>query len=744
MTRSARVEIGTRLRYAGREWLVVAQPAHHLRLRDNEGVEITAIWASVLQAHDYAVLGLEEPPLDRYQTMFDALPRDVQEKAQKLARHVQEVLYGTCERGGPVHPDYDPALYSQNERVRRKVAELRAEDPASKVSERQIQRWIAAYQQNGRGIFGLVDRRHLRIASPHSAGDHLIMRAIDKVQEDLEGQSDVTLGELRRLTINKLRVQGQLAGAEGEGPGRVRMPARTKFAELVRATAPTLFKTARQRESILSNLKKRPFGRARGDRPGQVVLLDYTRIDLMAISEIDGSPLRLKLLIAIDLWSRAIVSWDLVEAEPSGLDATRLVIGILFPKLWHPDWPGASRWPYTGVPEQIVIEAFGLDADVQLAASPPLLPELLIVDGGKIFIGSPLEALADEFHFDFRFARPFKGSDKAHVEALFGTLRERFAEAIVGYTGPSVEHRGREAQPYHTRTELMTLIGEMITSEYNERAHDACFDPLRPKVKISPNRMLDLGLQMQGFFTVPRSRNAYYLSLRREKRRIGENGVTIRYRRYDGPELNPYRGSKSPYPELEGQWPFLVDPRDPSYIFFQDPYPPEGEQAVYHALPWVDIDHPSRPFQDLLYESASAAFREHGFNNHRAMDDRRDERRNLYDTRVAGERQQLRGQLMDELLKLNRKPEGGQLGRAERNAQSRQQAAQRDREAALGAEAPPPLERPVPLEPTEPLTRKVVIPHTRGLQTLDPGDHGGLYDDLKDLLSAEDDEEDDP
>ncbi|THF69971.1 hypothetical protein E7T06_09445 [Deinococcus sp. Arct2-2] len=744
MTRAAQVEIGTRLRYAGREWKVVAQPAHDLRLRDDEGVEITAVWASVLQAHDYAVVGLEEPPLDRYQAMFDMLPREVQEKAQKLARHVLEVLHGTSERGGPIHPDYDPALFSQNARVRRKVAELRAEDPASKVSERQIHRWIAAYQHNNRGVFGLVDRRHLRIANPHSASDHLIMRAIDKVQDDLEGRSDVTLDELRRLTTQKLRAQNQLAGDEGEGPGKVRPPARTKFAELVRATAPTLFKTARQRDSIRSNLKKRPFGRARADRPGQIVLLDYTRLDLSAISEVDGTELRLSLLIALDLWSRAIVSWDLVEAEPAGRDATGLVIGILFPKVWHPDWPSASRWPYTGVPEEIVIEAFGLDADLHLAASPPLLVELLVVDGGKIFIGSYLEALADDYTFDFRFARPLKGSDKSHVETLFGTLRERFAESLWGYVGPNVQKRGKDVRGYHTRTELMSLIGAVITSEYNERSHDACFDPLRPKLKLSPNQMLELGLKMQGFLTVPRSRNAYYLSLRREKRRIGENGVTIQYRRYDGPELNPYRQAASPYPELEGKWPFLIDPRDPSYIFFQDPYPADGAEPVYHALPWVDIDHPSRPFQDLLYESASASFRQHGFNNHQAIDNRRDERRNLYDTRLAQERRQARAEALEVLLKLNRKPEGGKLGRTERNEQSRQQAAQRERAAALGVEAPPPLERPAPLEAAEPLTRAVVIPHSRGQQTLDRDDRAGLYDDLKDLLNAAAAEEDEP
>lgn len=693
MTRAATVDVGTRLHYAGRDWTVIDQPAFNVRLRDDRGLEITANWGSILQAPDYAVLGLEEAPPHPYQVMFDALPHEVRTKALRLERHVLEVLTGTQEKGGPVNPHYDPAAYSQNERVRRKVEELKGEDRDSKVDERRVKRWLAAYRENSSGVFALVDRRHLRVQESHSEADRVVMRAIDAVQADSRGRSDVSLDEIRRLTRNKLEAGGQLAGSESEEePGKARMPARTKFSELVRAVAPTLFKSARQRDSILANLKKRPFGRATADRPGQVVVLDYTRFDLRAISEVDGSELSLRLLIAVDLYSRAIVGWDLVEVEPRGVDATRLVIGILFPKLWHPSWPETSKWRYTGVPQEVVVAEFGLPEGTELAGPPPLLPEQLVIDGGKIFIGQHLHAVADEFGFDFRYARPYKGSDKAHVEVLFKTIRVRFAEGLRGYVGPNVQHRGKKVRGYHTRGELMRLVGEMITSEYNERCHDALYDPDRPKVKISPNRMLDLGLAMQGLFTVPRSRSAYYLALRPVKvKRIKENGVHLEYRRYDGPELNPYRGGGSPFTHLKGEWIFLVDDRDPSYIFFQDPL----ENGNFFPIPWADADHVARPFQDVLKAGAQETYAENGFENHDEIDARRDARRNRYDALMAEQDGQGRAEALERLLKLNDRPGGGKMDRVTRNAQAREGAAQQERAALLGTDAPPPLE-PLP------------------------------------------------
>ncbi|WP_104990682.1 DDE-type integrase/transposase/recombinase [Deinococcus sp. NW-56] len=693
MTRAATVDIGTRLRYAGRDWTIVAQPALNIGLRDDQGLEITATWGSILQAPDYAVLGLEENPPHPYHVMFASLPQEVRDRALVLERHVLEVLIGAQERGGPINPHYDPGALSQNERIRRKVEELRGENRDSKVSDRQVKRWLSAYQQSGQSAFGLVDRRHLRVRESHSEADRVVMRAIDEVQADLRGRSDVSLNEIRRLTRNKLEAGNQLAESEEDKvPDRVRMPARTKFSELVRVVAPTLFKSARQRDSILANLKKRPFGRATADRPGQVILLDYTRFDLRAISEVDGSELNLRLLIAQDLYSRAIVGWDLVEVEPRGVDATRLVIGILFPKLWHPAWPETSRWRYTGVPQEIIVTEFGLPDGTELAGPPPLLPEQLVIDGGKIFIGQHLHAVADEFGLDFRYARPYKGSDKAHVEVLFRTIRVRFAEGLRGYVGPNIQHRGKKVRGYHTRGELMRLVGEMITSEYNERCHDALYDPDRPKVKISPNRMLDLGLSMQGLFTVPRSRNAYYLALRPVKvRRIKENGVHLEYRRYDGPELNPYRGGRSPFTHLKGEWIFLIDDRDPSYIFFQDPL----EDGNFFPIPWVDADHLARPFQDVLKSGAWESHAENGFENHAEIDARRDARRNRYDALMAEQDRQGRAEAVKRLLKFNDKSGGGKLDRADRNTLARENAAQQGREALLGTEAPPPLE-PVP------------------------------------------------
>ncbi|MFK7602384.1 hypothetical protein ACI3L1_09265 [Deinococcus sp. SM5_A1] len=747
MSRATSVAIGTRLRYAGREWVIAAEPGLNVRLRDDQGQELNTTWASIIQASDYAVVSEEEPTHHPFELSFEALPFDIKAAARKLERHVLEILTGAQEPGGSLNSDYD-ASYSLNQRVQKKAEELKALGPEEAISERQLKRYLAAYQQNHRGVFGLVDRRHLRLQTPFSADDQVVMAAIDAVHTSLEGHSDVSLDEVRRLTRNELKRRGQLT-EDQPGAGKVRMPQRTRFCELLRAVAPTRFKTARQRDSILANLKKRPFGRATADRPGQVIVLDYTNFDLIVISEVDGSEIRLRLLIALDLWSRAIVSWDLVEVEPRGVDAARLVTGVIFPRLWHPSWPESAKWPYTGVPQEVVLHHFGLSADLHLAGPPPLAIEELVLDGGRVFVSAQLEVLADQFGITIRLARPYKGSDKSHIERLFRTIRIRFLEALRGYTGPNVQHRGRKVLGHHFRAELMAMIGEFITTEYNNRAHDSCYHPLRPKVKLSPNQMLELGLQTQGFLMVPRSRNAYYASLRQVRvRAIKENGIHLKHRRYDGPELNPYRGGQPPYnlqdnrrdgTPRDRRWLVLVDDRDPSYIFFPDPHS-AGDETVYHAIAWVDADHIGRPFMDALADASHDAYEEGGFDNHAEIDARRDARRDQYDSQIEAQGKERRDAIAT-LQSLNSRPagKGGKLPRTERNEQARQKAAQLDREVQLGANAPAPLP-PTPPPPPPHTAALNLADLTSGVHTVNLDDDINpwkLMDDLDDLDDTE-------
>ena len=75
-------------------------------------------------------------------------------------------------------------------------------------------------------------------------------------------------------------------------------------------------------------------------------------------------------------------------------------------------------------------------------------------------------------------------------------------------------------------------------------------------------------------------------------RTIQHYGVEIDGRRYDGPALNLYRGTKSPYAGAHaGRWPFMVDHDDVRTVFFQDP-----DTRTWHDLEWEHAPGLDAPF----------------------------------------------------------------------------------------------------------------------------------------------------
>lgn len=52
------------------------------------------------------------------------------------------------------------------------------------------------------------------------------------------------------------------------------------------------------------------------------------------------------------------------------------------------DWPAEAVWPPHGVPGSILVEHEALDPDSVFAATPAVVPETVVVDHGKIYVGS--------------------------------------------------------------------------------------------------------------------------------------------------------------------------------------------------------------------------------------------------------------------------------------------------------------------------------------------------------------------
>ncbi|WP_102128367.1 DDE-type integrase/transposase/recombinase [Deinococcus planocerae] len=675
MTLTARLTTGMRLLLEDREWRVELGPD----IRDGQVIlhapgeppRVIAL-TTLIAAPTFRML-TDAAPLSPYAAHFERLPHQVKAAALEREEHVLEVLTGF--RSGRRHPGrpeeplpaFDPASTPLlKDRIDAKAAVLG-------VNRRQVERWLQQYRDSGHHPFGLIDRRSVRLSNRLGAQAPALADALLRVAKDLEDASDVTFIRIRELVEDRLE---HLASKGLIEP--VKLPHQTTFIRLVDEFAPQLSRHAKRRRSEASRGQKRPFGKVVATRPGQLVVIDISPFDILVLSEVDGQPIRLRLVLAIDLYTRAIVAADLLETELKGVDVSSLLLDIVFPTLWHPSWPvlpEEARLPYVGIPEAILLQAHGLPDESVLANVPPMLPDAVVVDNGKVFLSSQFRELCRRLGCDIILARPLKGSDKAHIERLFLHVRTSLAERLKGYVGPHVLARGSRVAAFHFRFEVKYEVLRWITEYYNRRSHEGLAHPRLPKAKLSPVEMYDLGLAHAGYLTIPLGRDAYYLALRSVTRIIGDEGIRVDGRYHDSDVLNPYRHSTSPFVEFGGLWPVLVDDRDPTYVFFQEP-----ETGTWHALPDRDADWAARPFEGELLEQVKYTLAVRGFapDNHADVAAARRARQREYDARVKAAPPP--------------EPPDRPLPRAVRNDLARLDAAARDREARLSPSPIPPAQ----------------------------------------------------
>jgi len=593
-----RLEAGVAVRFQGASHQVVGyEPDGQIRLRDSHREERVMDPGDLVGDPGFGFEGQEAAPLSPAQAFWDRLDPEVQAGALEREEHVREVLTGhrlgkpDDRFPGEPHLAYQEGT-NREHRVHAKAAELG-------VSGRQIYRWISDYRASGHHPAALVSGHHTRTSSRLGDDELKISQAILRVARQRQEDADLSFTTLRGVVEREL---------EAMGHPDVSLPTHNTFNKLVRRFAPELTHNARRRRSEASRGTRRPFGKVVCVRPGQYVLIDITPFDLLARSEVDGRELRLRMVVAMDLYSRAIVAARLVEWEPQGVDVTTLLLDIIHPVRAHPSWPPLpedARLPYLGIPEGVMLAAHDMPEGTPLLNIPPVLPEAVVVDNGMVFLSGQFRDLCARLGTDIMLARPGTGSDKAHVERLFLHIRQSLAERLEGHVGPHVLARGRRPRALHFPWELQFELTQWVARYYNHRPHDGLCHPRAPKVKLTPVEMFAFGVSHAGHLTVPLGRDAYYLALRTELRLITDTGVRIDGAQYDSDVFNPYRNADSPYLELGKRWPVKVDPRDPTVIHFQDPL-----TLAWHEVPERDADWRSRPFQGELADRVKVVLEE--------------------------------------------------------------------------------------------------------------------------------------
>ncbi|WYB40028.1 transposase [Streptomyces sp. GD-15H] len=584
--RHRQVQLGAYVTFEGRAWQVAAVAGASVRLVD-EGGQTASVLASFLFADPaFAVVDSPAPGVVPWGLM-EAVPARERERALAWQRHIREIetgLPGGPGSGGMPRPAYDPEQRSMAEREQAKADEL-AQLGWPQVSRATVRRMRARYHAGG--LMGLIPRRQARATG---RADERVVAAVLEALRRQRGRSKGTLKGLRQLA-------GQIL-ADTHGPGVVKVPPPSTFNRLVRVLADPLEHPGRPARTATAT-PVRPFTPTVALRPGELVQVDTTRLDVMAVGE-DGHPVRPELTIALDVATRSVVAAVLREESTKAVDAALLLAEMAVPHPARPGWPAHLRLAHAAVPYDRLL---ALDARLeQAAARPVVVPETIIIDRGRVFVSAAFLAACETLGVGVQPAPPRSPAAKGAVERTFGSINSLFAQHVAGYTGSHVLERGIavEDEAHFTVAQLQELLDEWVTACWQHRPHDGLRHPVLPKKALAPNEMWSALLGTCGYVPLPLAGADYLELLPVRFHPVTGRGIRINYRTYDHAVLNEHRGRPCPTGP-GGKWEVHLNPHDVRQVYIRLP------DGRLHEIPWIHRDHVHAPMSETIWRRIRAA-----------------------------------------------------------------------------------------------------------------------------------------
>ncbi len=551
--RPAVLRPGDRVEFDGGEHQVLGLVGTAVRLRSGEGVEQVVLVSHLLSSAAFALLGHDDPVGLEPFGLLDGLPTEIVDAAREWERHVVEVETGLppgAEPGAVCRGGYDPVLTTVSQRAETKAAELG-------VSVRTVHSRRARYARQG--LWGLVDQRGAREVAVTGRAD---ARVVAAVREALDAETHTSTGTRTRLMR---RVVAQLESQHG--PGVVPLPGRSAFYRLIEAlaTGRHSFGSAVTRRQT-ANRPSGMFTPSFAARPGEQVQIDSTPIDVLVLLD-DGTPARVDLTIVVDMATRTICAAVLRPVGTKAVDAALLLARMLVPEPMRPGWSQALQMSASVMPHSRLLD---IDARMELAAARPVIvPDTITIDGGKVFVSETFTRACERLGISVQQARPRTPTDKAIVEATFGSINTLFCQHVASYTGANMTLRGADVSGAWTLAELQDLLDEWLLAGWQTRPHDALRDPLAPRRVLSPNEKYAALVVAAGYLPLTLTGEDYLELLPVTWRQINAYGITIDYRTYDCPELGPLRLQHSGVTARRGLWEVHYDPYDATRVFMR-------------------------------------------------------------------------------------------------------------------------------------------------------------------------------
>ncbi|WP_457070835.1 Mu transposase C-terminal domain-containing protein [Mycobacteroides abscessus] len=562
------------LQFDGASWQVVAQDGTALSLKNLVTGRIRRLQVAELLGDDSYLPDRRDLLPDLSQSaILETLDPNTRARTETLHRHVVELLTGVppatdddvVDEVAP-KPQYNPKNLLAD-RVAAKAAELR--QCAAPVSERMLWRYLAAYRRDG--IAGLVDQRKRRESNPAGRLDPRLVSLLD---EAIAAQTNISTGTKSRVIAQVTREATQLGVPVPSRPTLYRA-----LAQLQNARHPFGNATTRRTQA---NRPDRPWGRQAPTRPGELVEIDSTPLDLMVLYP-DGGTGRVDLTVALDIATRIPCAAILRPVASKAIDAALLLARALTPLHAQPGWEGAVAFSRSILPAGMIADDEAIRA--ALISKPVIVPESVTVDRGKVYIGSTFLNACERLQISVTKAAPRTPTDKPHIERVFAAINSGFTQYLAGYTGPNVVRRGKfpDSEAFWTLAEVQNLLDLWIATCWQNKPHPGLRHPAMPKKDLTPNEAYAALASVAPTPLVSLTRDDYIALLPLDYRGIQPYGINFEDLRYDSPQLWTLRGTNSGLPEpARGRWEIRYDPFRMQSIYLRDHHQGRWIEAEWH------------------------------------------------------------------------------------------------------------------------------------------------------------------
>ncbi|MGI5461222.1 Mu transposase C-terminal domain-containing protein [Streptomyces sp. CA-249302] len=589
------VAVGSAVHWRGETYLVTALQGSkvHLLSRHADGEDAVVLLDTLHRSPGFRVLdapdakvpddGPASPPVSGHRPLggtdlLEGLSKEARKEVDFWLDHMLEVhtgLPGFAAPGTAPRACYDPERTTLRERYATKAAELRAAH--HQVSAATVERKRLAWLEQG--VWGLVDKRRVRGPSRHGRVDEQVVKLLRKVHKRHEKRSIGTRSRLfellRRACVRKFKKKAEKL-----------MPSRATFYRLLDRLGIVCGKQAAARRGDGSHRPEPPFTLAMATVPGEQVQIDTTSLDMLGVDE-TGRIVSLELTAAIDVVSRSVLA-AVIRPKSSGtktgsssrrhggratkaVDALFLLAEMCTPQPMRPHWSLKAGAKDSDLPYAQLVEA---DERMEgAAARPVIIPEMIIMDNGKVFAGRAFMDACAQLGISVRPACAYSPTHKAIMERTFGSVKSLFSQFFPGYTGKDLTHRGKNVagERLWRIDQINDFLQQWIALGWQQRPHSELRNPFLPSMPPrTPNQVFAAHVASSGYVPLRLSAEDRLRLLPTAWVQVTDKGIRLNNRTYDSRALNGYRNARSGWPGKGQRWPVRYHPHQPEKVWLED------------------------------------------------------------------------------------------------------------------------------------------------------------------------------